>query len=488
MSLTRTIAHQTIMQAGSKLVSVILGIITIAALTRFLGQEGYGYYTTAISYIFFFAVFADFGLYLVTLSEIGKPGINERELFSNAFTMRLFTSLLLLTGATMIIVFFPYPVQVKQGVAIVSLSTLTNLLDQMHLVILQKHLKMHWSAIAEMTGKAVILAGTLFMISHNATLNKVFWVVVVGYAIHFTINFIAARKLLPYRLRVDFTAWKRILAQAWPVALSGIFVIIYFKADTILLSLLRPQETAQQEVGIYGAAYKVLEVLITFPSLFLGLVMPHLANAYREGDRERFQRVMQKSFDFFALITMPMIAGVLIRAEPIMILIAGKDFAISAPILRVLIIATGIIYLTHLSVYGVIATQQQKKMMPYYISAAIGAVAVYIYTIPRWSYFGAAWTTVAVELYIGLAATWLVWKKMRPIISFTVFWKTTIASIIMTAGILLFHLTLFPAIIIGGIVYIIILVAVKGFSRAQIEEIVSLRNNSDTNNSASPLA
>ena len=55
MSLTRTIAHQTIIQAGAKVVSVVLGVITVAMLTRFLGQEGYGYYTTAVSYIFFFS-------------------------------------------------------------------------------------------------------------------------------------------------------------------------------------------------------------------------------------------------------------------------------------------------------------------------------------------------------------------------------------------------------------------------------------------------
>jgi len=475
MSLTRTIAHQTALQAGAKVISVVLGVITVAVLTRYLGREGYGHYTTAVSYIFFFAVFADLGLYLVTLSEIGRPGVDLKALFSNAFTMRLVSSLFFLTAATVLILLFPYPLIVKQGVAIVALSTLLNLLDQMHMISLQKNMKMYWSAVAEVVGKVAILTGSLLAISSKSSLLAIFWVVVLGYAIHFLINFIAARRLLPYRLTVHFPTWKNILKRSWPVALSGVFVIIYFKADTILLSLLRPAATAQQEVGIYGAAYKVLEVLVTFPSVFLGLVMPHLANAYAHRDRERFQRVMQKSFDFFAIITLPLVAGTLILAEPIMTLIAGQEFIISAPVLKILIIATGIIYLTHLSVYGVIAAEQQKRMMPFYVIAAIGAVAAYLITIPRFSYFGAAWTTVAVELFIGLAATRLVWLTMRPVIHFSVFWKTALASTIMALLIIVLKLNLFLAIVFGGIVYATVLLLTKSITKEQIKEIIQLR-------------
>ncbi|MEW6610943.1 MAG: flippase [Patescibacteria group bacterium] len=476
MSLTGSIARQTVLQIAAKAISVVLGIVTVGALTRYLGQEGYGNYTTVISYIFFFAVFADFGLYLVTLSEIGRPDVDHTLLFSNAFTMRLCTSIAALLLGAALVTLFPYPAVVKQGVAIVCLSTLANLLDQMDMVILQKQLKLIWSAAAEVIGKIVILAGTLIVIQQKASLTYIFVMVVAGYAIHFLINFIGARRLLPFTLHFDFPEWKRIVRTSWPVALSGLFVIIYFKADTILLSILRPAATAQREVGIYGAPYKMLEVLITFPSLFLGMVMPHLSSAYTTADHIRFDRIFQKSFDLLTLITMPLIAGTLVLAEPLMAFIAGKDFLVSAPVLKILILATGIIYLTHLSVYGVIAIQQQKRMMPFYIIAAIGATSAYVLTIPRWSYFGTAWTTVAVELFIGLAATRLVWKKMHPRLNYTIAIKAVGASVLMAAVILLLPSNLFMGLIAGCIVYGAALLLTKGITKDQIIEIAQLRS------------
>lgn len=487
MSLTRIIAHQTIIQAVSKVLSVILGVVTVGIITRYLGQEGYGHYTTAISFVFFFAVIADLGLYFITITELGKPDVNARKFFSNVFTIRLCASLLTLVAAAVVVLFFPYPVVVKQGVAIVTLSTLFNLLDQLHVTIFQKHLKMYQVAIAEITGKTVILIGSLAAVAAKMPLSRLLWVVVVGYGAHFLINFLGARKLLPYTLCFNFKMWKYILARAWPVALSGFFVIIYFKADTILLSLLRPADVAQKEVGIYGAAYKVLEVLVTFPSVFLGLVMPQLSHAFATHDYARFERVFQKSFNFFSLITLPLVAFFLVRAQPIIVLVAGPDFAVSAPLLKILIIATGIIFLTHISVYGVVATEQQRRMMPNYILAAIGALIAYVITIPRFSYFGAAWTTVAVELFIGIAASWVVWKKMHPRLTFTLLAKAALASALMALSILLLRLNLWASIAVGGLVYVAVLLLTKGITKEQIEEIMQLRTEPAPPQEQSPL-
>ncbi|OGL77389.1 hypothetical protein A3J43_03740 [Candidatus Uhrbacteria bacterium RIFCSPHIGHO2_12_FULL_54_23] len=475
MSLTRTIAHQTIIQIAAKIFSVVLGVLTIGFITRYLGQEGYGHYTTAISFVFFFAVVADLGLYFITITELGKPGVDAKEIFSNTFTIRICASLITMLAAAVIVLFFPYPAIVKQGVMIVTVSTLANLLDQLHVTIFQKHLKMYRVAIAEIVGKAAILAGSIIAIAYGASLLALLWVVAFGYVLHFFINFIGARRLLPYTLRVDLAVWKRILTRSWPVALSGLFVIIYFKMDTILLSLLRPAAVAQKEVGIYGAAYKVLEVLVTFPSVFLGLIMPQLAHAFAAGDRARFQRIFQKAFNFFSLITLPMVAVFLVLAEPIILLVAGPDFTVSAPVLKILIIATGIIYLTHLSVYGVVAIEQQRRMMPNYIIGAVGSVIAYLITIPRYSYFGAAWTTVAVELFIGIAATWVVWRIIPMHLHLSVLAKAACASVLMAAVIVFLHAGLWTSLAVGGFVYAAVLLLTKGITKAQIKEIMQLR-------------
>jgi O-antigen/teichoic acid export membrane protein len=51
MSLTGQVGRNTIVQVTGKVLGTILGLIVIALLTRYLGTEGYGQYTTVIAYL-----------------------------------------------------------------------------------------------------------------------------------------------------------------------------------------------------------------------------------------------------------------------------------------------------------------------------------------------------------------------------------------------------------------------------------------------------
>ena len=64
MSYTRKIAHNTIIQIIGKGISTVIGVIVIAMLTRYLGQSGFGQYTTIMAFLQFFGVLVDMGLYL----------------------------------------------------------------------------------------------------------------------------------------------------------------------------------------------------------------------------------------------------------------------------------------------------------------------------------------------------------------------------------------------------------------------------------------
>ncbi len=99
-----------------------------------------------------------------------------------------------------------------------------------------------------------------------------------------------ARGYTKFNFGFDFSYWKRIWHRAWPIALTSLLTLVYFKADTLILSVYR----SEGEVGIYGATYKVLEIIGTFPHMFLGLVLPVLTTAYVTQNFERFKRVYQK--------------------------------------------------------------------------------------------------------------------------------------------------------------------------------------------------
>ena len=53
MSLAKKVAQNTLVQIIGKIVSTILGIFSLALMTRYLGQAGFGDYTTINTFLTF---------------------------------------------------------------------------------------------------------------------------------------------------------------------------------------------------------------------------------------------------------------------------------------------------------------------------------------------------------------------------------------------------------------------------------------------------
>jgi len=471
MSYTRKIAHNTIIQIIGKGISTIIGIVVIGMLTRYLGQGGYGQYTTIMAFLQFFGVLVDMGLYIILVKKISEPGVDENKITSNIFTLRLISAVVFLGLAPLIVLMFPYPGIVKLGVAITAFSFLGITLNQALAGVFQKHLRMDKVVIAEVVGRLFLVGGTFIVIQQDMGLLWVMASVVAGSLVNFLITFLFSRQFVRIRLAFDFSVWRQVIKESWPIAVSIAFNLVYFKFDTIVLSLFKEEEA----VGIYGASYKVLEVLTTFPAMFAGLVLPLLAAAWVAADKEKFQRVLRKSFDAMSMIAIPLVVGTIFLAQPIMDLIA-PDFTDSARVLQLLIFATATIFIGNLFGNTVVALNQQKKMMWLYLAVAVISVAGYFIFIPKYSYFGAAGMTIASEFLVTISAMYIVLKTSQARLSFTVFIKSVISSLVMGAVLyFMSEMNLFLSLIAAIVVYLGMMLSTRAVSRDIIKEVVRLK-------------
>ncbi|MBU1705383.1 oligosaccharide flippase family protein [Patescibacteria group bacterium] len=71
--------NMTIQIAG-KIAAVFVGLGIMAILTRSLGPEGFGEYTTAVTFLQLFGVIVDFGLTLTLLVMISEVGADQIKL------------------------------------------------------------------------------------------------------------------------------------------------------------------------------------------------------------------------------------------------------------------------------------------------------------------------------------------------------------------------------------------------------------------------
>jgi len=470
MSYTRKIAHNTMIQIIGKGVSTVIGVIVIALLTRYLDKSGYGQYTTIMAFLQFFGVLVDLGLYIILVKKISEPDVDQDKIVSNIFTLRLVSAIVFLGLAPIIVLFFPYPAIVKLGVLITAFSFLGITLNQALAGVFQKHLRMDKVVIAEVIGRIVLIGTTYLVIRADLGLLWVMGSVVAASIMNFFVTFAFSRQLVRIKLKFDFRVWKEIIKESWPIALSIAFNLVYFKADIIILSLYHPAAT----VGIYGAPYKVLEVLITLPAVFAGLVMPLLTAAWVAADKERFKRVLRKGFDAMVMIAIPLAIGTLFLAKPIMDLVA-PEFTDSGRILQILIFATAIIFVGNLFGNTVVAINKQKTMMWLYLAVAIVSLIGYLIFIPRYSYFGAAGMTVASELMVTISAALIVCLTAKVWPSFKVFFKVLMASGVMALVLyLLAGYNIFLLSLIGAAVYFVVLFLLKGVTKDVIREVTRI--------------
>jgi len=477
MSLKRKIFGHTLIQVVGRFFGNIVGVVVVALLTRYLGVEGYGNYTTIFAYLFFFASLADLGLYMYTINEVNKPGVDQSRLISAIFSLRLITAFVFVVIAGLVVWVLPYPMLVKHGVVILTISTLIGLLEQIQVAYFQTKTKMIRPALADVVGKLIILTGVVVGINLEVSLLGILWAIVVGHFVQFLINYFGIRRIFKINLFIDKEYWWRIIKKTWPIAVSQIFVLVYFKMDVIFISLLRPEGVAQLEVGLYGAPYKVLEVLIAFVPLFMGLVVPVLAKAWDLPDKQEFRDKYCKTFDALSIVTVPMVIGIIALAEPIMDLIA-PGFTGSADILRVLMVAVGIIYFSHLSTFTVNTLGQQKKMLPSYALAAVFAVILYVTLVPKYALFAAAGVTIIIELFVLVVSWWRVRQVSGVRVSFVVFVKSLMAAVVMY-GVLytLSDWNIFILVGIGAGVYGLVMLVIKGIKKELLFEMLGKKEN-----------
>ncbi len=468
MSLTRSVARNTLSQAVGRALSIGLALVVFFMVARHLGVEGYGYYTTVTAFLQLFGLVVDLGLYIYLAKTLGQPGVDEARMVGNILTLRLVSATLILGLAPLLVFFFPYPSVVKVGVAAMSLSSLFVTVTQVLSGVFQQRLRAAKFIIGEVIGRLVLLGATLVAIRSGAGILGIIWTVVFGSFVAMIITAWWAYRLIPFKLGFDGGVWKQIIRSTWPIALSIMFNVIYFKADTIILSLYYPA----YEVGIYGAPYRVFEALISIPALFAGLLTPLLTTAYLT-DRPRFGRMLQRGFEALVLMAAPLVVGTQFVATDVMRLVA-PEFAASAPVLRILVFGTAAIFIGYLFSNAVVVVNRQRAMVWVYATVAFSSVALYVATIPRFSYFGAATVTVLVESVVAVAAAWMVLRTADVRFSLSPTARILVASGLMATA-MWFGRGLAWTIdgVLGVAVYAAAVVGLRVVDRATLREIIT---------------
>ncbi len=467
--LSRQLARNSMLQMGGKGVGTLLGILTISILLRSLGTFGYGEFTTAITFVTLFATVVDFGLTLTTVQMISEPEADEHRILSNLLSLRLVTGVIFFSVAPLVGLLFPYSTTIKIAIAIGSIAYLFSTITQMLMGIFQKRLQMWRVVVAELVNRSTFLVGALVVAALGGGVARFVIALTVAAVLQCVTLITLTKPLVQLRFHLHTDLWREIFTRSWPIGMSIFFNLIYMRGDIVFLSLLR----STQEVGTYGAAYKMVDVITAVPAMFMGLVLPILVAAWQKKDRTQFTHTIQKTFDVFAIAAIPVAVGAFALGGPIMIFIGGEQFEGAGPIMRFLAPACAFVFFGALFAHAAIAVKEQKKAACGFAIVAALSVVGYLVAIPRAGVFGAAAVTLLSEGLITCITFGIVARASRFVPSLTIAAKTILASVLMLLTLPLFsHAHILLQIFFGAVIYTVALTALGGLHPHELKRLL----------------
>ncbi|MFL5837858.1 MAG: flippase [Solirubrobacteraceae bacterium] len=462
--LGRRVAANTAAQVAGRAVILALAAVSIVLITRYLGPSSYGRYALALSYIQLFGVLADVGLFTIVVREISKRPEQTSRLVGNAMTLRALVSLVVVALALGISLLLPYTPQVRVAILIAAVPFVLGLLSTSLVTVFTARLRMERAVIADVVGRAAALAAVGVVVAADWGFYAVVASAAVGAAVTLGLTAKLVRPLQAIRFAAEPAVWRMLIVSALPLGIALTINEIYFRADTLIISLYR----SDREVGLYALAWRVYELVALFPAVIMTSVFP-LLSRYVEENEARARRLLQSASDVFWSIGLPLAAGGIVLAPGIVELAGGSGFADSAEPLRLLLPAGALAYVNGLFGYALIAKNRQRDALWLNVVSLVLNLGLNFALVPSEGIVAAAAVTLGCEVVIFGGAWMLMRTHYHFFPSLVGAGKALLAALVMAAA--LFPLRdgpVVPLVALGAVVYGVVLYAVGGVDRQLI--------------------
>jgi len=209
-----------------------------------------------------------------------------------------------------------------------------------------------------------------------------------------------------FKITLDTLLLRKMLAYGLPILVISLTGMINEVADKIFLKHLLPDpETADAQLGIYSASYKLAIIMMLFIQMFRYAAEPFF---FAEADKQDAKKIYSKVLTYFVIFCWMIFLGVTLFIDVFKYFI-GPAFWAGLAIVPIILSAKlflGVFYnlsvwykLTNKTLYGAIIA----------IIGSIITIVLNIIWIPKYGYMGAAWANFVCYLSIMLIS--FVWGQ-----------------------------------------------------------------------------
>lgn len=458
-SLTKNYIYNLIYQ----ILVLIVPLITTPYISRVLGVENIGIYSYTISISAYFILFGSLGIALYGQREIAYK---QKSRYKRS---RVFWEILILRTITMaislLIFYFTFATGKEYQIyyKILMLEIIGNCLDISWFFQGMEEFK---KTVTRNTIVKLISVICIFAFVKTKNDLPIYFII---YVLSILIGNLSLWLYVPRYIKkipVNKLNIFRHLKPTISLFIPQIAVQVYTLLDRTMVGTII---TDKSEVGYYDQGQKIIKMLLTIVTSLGTVMLPRIASTFASGKKEEINTYMKKSFNMVFLIAFPLMFGIIAVSKAFVSVFFGPGYdkvTILMSVISPVILLIGLSNVT--GTQYLLPTKRQKEYTTSVVCGAIVNLILNSCLIWKYGAIGASIGTVIAELTVTSVQIFFTRKDFywRDIIK-TAF-NYFIASLLMFIICLIIgryinsnFASLITQVLVGGLVYGIVLLALK---------------------------
>lgn len=375
-------------------------------VARYLAPVAYGHLNYAASVAAFAIPVAQLGLNSTLVQELGERPQQEGEILGTALGLQLLAGFACLPAVVL------FSLAARPGdwetAAVCALYGTSLIFQEGELM----QFRFHAQGAAKLAALAALMAGIVasgYRLGLMAAGKGVLWFA-LGHSVEYCVLGVL---LLAYyrrsggRLRFSGAMAARLLTKSRHYIAAGMMLVVLHNTDHVMLTLM----AGNKENGYYTAAMTCAGAAGFVYNGILDAARPVVLAAGRRCEAD-MEAVLVRLYRLILAMALVQSAAVCLLAEPLVVLLYGKEYQMAAKVLRMLIWYLPVAYMGSVRNLWILAAEKHGCLWVINFSMAALNILLNAGMIPLWGARGAAAASVLTQFFGNFLLGWL-WKPLR---------------------------------------------------------------------------
>lgn len=448
--LSKIISNTVISLLGQGVTWTSTLILTIA-YGRFLGDVKFGELYFAITFVALIGFPIEAGFNQQLTRDVAQEPSKALKYVSNILCLKVILWLVLYGCILLLCWLLGYPAEVRTLVAICGITLLTGSIANIMGALHYAFERVVFPVVGTILEKGLSALIGVILLRHGASVQDMALILLGSSCVSMLWQSAWVLRLVGIPSSINVALARELIRKSIPFLIYGILGVIYYRIDTIMLSL----AASAAVVGWYGAAYRIFDTMVFLPNLVISAIMYPVFSKLSLHSQSDLKVAVEKSLNFLLFCGIPISTGLIVAAPNLVGFFYHRpEFIHAIPVMQLL--APGLLFLYINSVLNsaIISVGGEKKITLMAAMALLFNVGLNLILIPRYLHIGAAIVTSLTELLLTALSILFMPRTLLPLNSLKVAAKALVASLMMGLAIWFIQRYSFPVILmVATVIY-----------------------------------